>query len=81
MSRQRDNLEEMHFGCVDPGRVLLHASLYVWQQARQFPLEAWLDAEEILRRARNEFEDEDRIGFVERIEQQRVGELKVVVLQ
>jgi hypothetical protein len=81
MSRQRDNVEEMDFGCVDAGRLLLHASFYVWQQARQFPLEAWLDAEEILRRARNEFEDEDRIEFVRRIEQQRVEEFKIVVLQ
>jgi hypothetical protein len=51
----------------DPGRMLVHASIYVWSQARQYPLQAWLEAEEILRHAHNEFENDDRIGFVQRV--------------
>jgi hypothetical protein len=53
----------------DPGRILLHASLYVWNQARQYSLNAWLEAVEILRRARNDYEDEDRIEFGKRLEE------------
>jgi hypothetical protein len=53
---------------IDPGRVLLHASVYVWKHAGQYPLQAWMEATEILSRARCEFEDEDRIAFVNRIE-------------
>jgi hypothetical protein len=53
---------------IDPGRVLLHASVYVWTHAGQYPLQAWMEATEILSRARYEFEDEDRIAFVNRIE-------------
>jgi hypothetical protein len=52
-----------------PGRTLLHASYYLWKQADRFPLTAWVGAQEILRLARNECEDLDRIGFVRRIEQ------------
>ena len=52
----------------DPGRTLLHASYYLWKQAGRFPLTAWVDAQEILRHARNECEDQDRIEFVRRIE-------------
>jgi hypothetical protein len=81
MQRQLDTVAEEHFECVDPGRILLHATFYVWKQARQFPLAAWLEAEEILRRARNEFEDEDRIEFVQRIERHQMGELEVAMLQ
>ena len=51
----------------DPGRMLVHASIYVWSQARQYPLNAWLEAEEILRHAHNEFENDDKIGFVQRV--------------
>ena len=68
MGRGRDNEKDVLFEC-DPGRVLLHASFYVWQQAARFPMGAWLEAQEILRLARNECDDQDRIEFVRRIEQ------------
>jgi hypothetical protein len=48
---------------------LLHASYYLWKQAGRLPLTAWVDAQEILRHARNECEDLDRIEFVRSIEQ------------
>jgi hypothetical protein len=53
----------------DPGRILLHASLYIWKEARRYSLNAWLEAVEILRRARNDYDDEDRIEFVNRLEE------------
>jgi hypothetical protein len=53
----------------DPGRILLHASLYVWKQARRYSLNAWLEAVEILRRARNDYEDEELIEFGNRLEE------------
>ena len=68
MGRERDNGRDVLLEC-DPGRILLHASLYVWKQARRYPLTAWLDAQEILRQARNECDDQDSIEFVHRIEQ------------
>ncbi|HET7873855.1 MAG TPA: hypothetical protein VFL42_15170 [Terriglobales bacterium] len=80
MKKHQDTAAQEHVECIDPGRILLHATFYVWKQARKFPLAAWLDAEEILRRARNDFEDEDRIAFVRRIEQYQMGELKAAVL-
>jgi hypothetical protein len=49
---------------VDPGRILTHASLYLWKQWRQYPLAAWENAESILRRAHDAVEEEDRIEFV-----------------
>ena len=49
---------------VDPGRILTHASLYLWKQWRQYPLAAWENAERILRRALDAVEEEDRIEFV-----------------
>jgi hypothetical protein len=49
---------------VDPGRVLTHASLYLWKHWRQYPLAAWENAESILRRAHDAVEEEDRIEFV-----------------
>lgn len=63
----RDIREEVLLEC-DPGRTLLHATYYLWKQAGRFPLTAWVDAQEILRHARNECEDQDRIEFVRRIE-------------
>jgi hypothetical protein len=51
-------------GCVDPERILIHASLYLWKQWRQYPLAAWENAESILRRAHDAVEEEDRIEFV-----------------
>jgi len=54
----------------DPGRILLHASLYIWNKARRYSVNAWLEAIEILRRARNDYEDEDRIEFVKRLEEE-----------
>ena len=65
---QRRNIREEIQLEYDPGRTLLHASFYLWKQAARFPLAAWVDAQEILRRARNECEDQDRIEFVRRIE-------------
>jgi hypothetical protein len=62
----RDIREEVLLEC-DPGRTLLHATYYLWNQAGRFPLTAWVDAQEILRQARNECE-QDRIEFVPRIE-------------
>lgn len=70
MNQNRDNKEEDLLEC-DPGRILLHASFYVWKQATHFPLMAWLDAQEILRQARNEYDDQDRIEFVRRIDRQQ----------
>jgi hypothetical protein len=67
MSQGRNTREEVQLEC-DPGRTLLHASFYLWNKAGRFPLTAWLDAQEILRHARNECEDQDRIEFVRRIE-------------
>lgn len=69
MNQDRGNKEEDLCEC-DPGRTLLHASFYVWKQAGHFLLPAWLDAQEILRQARNEYDDQDRIDFVHRIDQQ-----------
>jgi hypothetical protein len=48
----------------DPGRILTHASLYLWKHWRQYPLAAWENAETILRRAHDAVEEEDRIEFV-----------------
>ena len=48
----------------DPGRMLTHASLYLWKQWRQYPLAAWENAEDILHRAYDAVEEEDRIEFV-----------------
>jgi hypothetical protein len=48
----------------DPGRILAHASAYLWRQWRQYPLAAWESAENILRRAHDAVEEEDRIEFV-----------------
>jgi hypothetical protein len=49
---------------VNPGRILTHASLYLWKHWRQYPLAAWENAESILRRAHDAVEEEDRIEFV-----------------
>jgi hypothetical protein len=54
--------------CEDPGRILNHASLYLWKQWRQYPLAAWENAESILRRAHDAVEEEDRIEFVRSLE-------------
>ena len=48
----------------DPGRMLAHASLYLWRYWRQYALSAWEDAESILRQAYDAVEEEDRIEFV-----------------
>lgn len=53
----------------DPGRILIHATFYVWKKARHYSLPAWLEALEILRRAHNDYEDEDRIEFVQLLEE------------
>jgi hypothetical protein len=52
----------------DPGRLLTHASLYLWTQWREYPLAAWENAASILRRAHDAVEEEDRIEFVRSIE-------------
>jgi hypothetical protein len=52
----------------DPGRILMHASLYLWKHWRQYPLTAWENAESILRRAHDAVEAEDRIEFVRSLE-------------
>jgi hypothetical protein len=57
---------------IDPGRVLLHALVYISKHATFYPTQAWVDAENILHRARNQFEDDDRIQFVRYIEQQEL---------
>lgn len=54
----------------DPGRILIHATFYVWKMARVYSLKAWVEALEILRRARNDYEDEDRIEFGQLLEEQ-----------
>jgi hypothetical protein len=59
--RALENLE-------DPGRILMHASLYLWKHWRQYPLAAWENAESILRRAHDAVEEEDRIEFVRGLE-------------
>jgi uncharacterized protein (DUF1778 family) len=48
----------------DPGRILAHASLYLWKYWRQYALTAWEDAESILRQAYDAVEEEDRIQFI-----------------
>jgi hypothetical protein len=48
----------------DPGRMLAHASLYLWKYWRQYALTAWEDAESILREAYNAVEEEDRTEFI-----------------
>ena len=55
--RALENLE-------DPGRILMHASLYLWKQWREYPLAAWEAAESIIRRAYDDVEEEDRLRFV-----------------
>ena len=52
----------------DPGRMLAHASLYLWKHWRQYTLAAWEDAESILRRAYEAVEEEDRIEFIRVLE-------------
>jgi len=52
----------------DPGRILAHASLYLWRYWRQYALTAWEDAECILRRAYDAVEEEDRIEFTHALE-------------
>ena len=58
---------------IDPGRMLLHALVYISKHAIFYPTQAWVDAENILHRARNQFEDDDRIEFVQYIEQQELS--------
>jgi hypothetical protein len=48
----------------DPGRILVHASLYLWKYWRQYSLTAWEEAESILRQAYDAVEAEDRIQFI-----------------
>jgi hypothetical protein len=48
----------------DPGRMLAHASLYLWRYWRQYALSAWEDAESILRQAYEAVEAEDRVEFI-----------------
>jgi hypothetical protein len=57
-----------HDDFVDPGRVLTHASLYLWKQWRNYPLAAWENAESIIRRAYDAVEEEDRLNFVRSID-------------
>jgi hypothetical protein len=52
----------------DPGRILAHASLYLWRYWRQYALTAWEEAESILRRAYDAVEEEDRIEFTRALE-------------
>ena len=54
--------------CQDPGRMLTHASLYLWKQWREYPLAAWEAAESIIRRAYDDVEEEDRLRFVRSID-------------
>ena len=65
----------------DPGRILIHATFYVWKKARHYPLPAWLEALEILRRARNDYEDEDCIEFGQRLEEQERAAAQKVALR
>ena len=51
---------------------MLHALVYISKHAIFYPTQAWVDAENILHRARNQFEDDDRIEFVRYIEQQEL---------
>lgn len=55
-------------GYEDPGRILAHASAYLWKQWRQYPLAAWEDAESILRRASNAVEEEHWAKFVQSLD-------------
>jgi hypothetical protein len=48
----------------NPGRILAHASLYLWKNWRQYALAAWEHAESILRQAYDAVEEEDRIQFI-----------------
>jgi len=50
-------------GCKNPGRILAQASMYLWNQWRQYPLAAWEDAENILRRAYNAVQEEHWAEF------------------
>ena len=52
----------------DPGRMLAHASLYLWKHWRQYTLAAWEEAESILRRAYEAVEEADRIEFIRVLE-------------
>jgi len=63
MGLVQDIREEVLLEC-DPGRPLHHASYYLWKHAGCFPLTPWVDAQEILRHARNECENQNRIEFV-----------------
>jgi len=67
MGLVQDIREEVLLEC-DPGRPLHHASYYLWKHAGCFPLTPWVDAQEILRHARNECENQNRIEFVRHIE-------------
>jgi hypothetical protein len=55
-------------GCKDPGRILAHASVYLWNAWRQYPLAAWEEAENILRHAYNAVEEEDWVKFVQSLD-------------
>jgi hypothetical protein len=55
--------------------MLIHASLYLFKQWRQYPLAAWENAENILRRAYNAVEEEDRIEFVRSLDGLREPEV------
>jgi hypothetical protein len=70
-NRKKERLHDIAVKArADPGRILIHATFYVWKKARHYSLTAWLEALEILRRARNDYEYEDHIEFVERLEEQ-----------
>jgi hypothetical protein len=71
VNRTRERLDVIPVNAPDdPGRMLIHATFYVWKKARYYSLPAWLEALEILRRARNDYEDEDRIEFGRILEEQ-----------
>jgi hypothetical protein len=57
-----------HESSNDPGRILAHASLYLWKHWRHYALAAWEDAEGILRQAYDAVEIEDRIEFMNTLE-------------
>jgi hypothetical protein len=65
--RRRDMKDQS--GSHDPGRILAHASLYLWKYWRQYALTAWEDAESILRQAYQTVEHEDRIEFMRALDE------------
>ena len=61
---------------IDPGRLLRHALVYVSKYASLYAAEAWVEAQNILYRAHNEFEDDDRIEFVRNMERHERSDVR-----